>query len=102
MTLPDLMAKIFPAFANLDVRGPVRTDALYRKWVGKLSVSEFADELVVMAVALELRIHICCIPHAPDSALSPWAPPTYGAPPLPGGVGDIIYVGNNDVHYVDH
>ena len=100
MTRPDLMAKIFPAFAGIDVRGPARTDALYRKWVRKLSFSEFGDELVVMAVALELRIRICCIPHTPESAVSPWAPSTYGTPPLPGGVGDIIYVGNNDVHYV--
>ena len=50
MTRPDLMNKMFPAFANLDVRGPARTDALRRKWAGKLSVSEFADELAAGAV----------------------------------------------------
>ena len=82
----------------LDGRGPARTEQQYKKWVQRLVVSEYADELVVMAVALELRNRICCIPHAPDSAVSPWAPPAYGAPPLPGGAGDIIYVGNDDVN----
>ena len=100
MTRPDLMDRVYPAFAGLDVRGPARTYDLYKRWVRKLAVAEFADELVVMAVALELRIRICCIPHTPASALSPWAPSTYGAPPLPGSAGDTIYVGNNDVHYV--
>ena len=88
MTREDLMNRIYPAFAGLDVKGPPRTHDLYMRWVRKHGVAEFADELVVMAVALELRIRICCIPHTPASALSPWAPSTYGAPPLPGSAGD--------------
>ena len=78
-------------------RGTARTIDLYKQWVHKLAVAEFADELVVMAVARELGIRICCIPHTPGSAPSPWAPSTYGAPPVPGSAGDTIYVGNNDV-----
>ena len=83
-----------------DVRRAARTEAMYKKWVQRLSSVEYADELVVLAVAVELRIRICCIPHTPDSAVSPWAPSTYGPLPLPGGAGEILSVGNNDVHYV--
>ena len=100
MTRPDLMAKLYLAFACLDVRGPKRTDTMYRKWVRRLSTSEYADELVVMAAALELRIRICCIPYTPASAVSPWAPSTYGVAALPGSAGGVIYLGNNDVHDV--
>ena len=94
MTRPDLMARLYPAFAALDMRRAARTEAMYNKWVHRLSTKEFADELVVMAVALELRIRICCIPHTPESAVAPWAPSTYGS------ANDIIHVGNNDVHYL--
>ena len=94
------MARVYPAFATIDARGPARTDSMYRKWVHRLAISEYADELVVMAVALELRVRIHCIPYTPASAVSPWAPSTYGVAALPGGAGDTIYLGNNDVHYV--
>ena len=100
LTRPDLMGRIYPAFAGLDVRGPERTHDPYKRWVQKLAVAEFADELVVLAVALELRIRTCCIPYTPDSEPSPWAPSTYGPATLPGGPEGTIYVGNNDVHYV--
>ena len=74
LTRPDLMARLYPTFAALDVRCPSRDESVYRKWVHKLPSSEYADELVVLAVALELRICICCMPHTPESAVSPWAP----------------------------
>ena len=94
------MAILYPTFAALDVRRTARAETMCRKRVQKLSSCEFADELVVMDVALELRIRIRCILHTRDSAVSPWAPSTYGPLPLPGGAGDIIYGGNNDARYV--
>ena len=37
MIRPDLMARVYPAFAGLDVHGAARTDKLYRQWVCKLA-----------------------------------------------------------------
>ena len=91
-----MKARVFPAFAGLSVRGPARTDALYTQWVQKLATKEYADELVVLCVALELSIRITVITFTPLAAFAPWAVTTYG----PAGAGGVIYVGNNDVHYV--
>ena len=91
-----MRARVFPAFAGLDVRGPARTDALYTQWVQKLATKEYADELVVLCVALELSIRITVIPFVPPAALAPWAVTAYG----PADADGVIYVGNNDVHYV--
>ena len=52
-----------------------RTEELYAHWVQKLASTEFADELVVLAVAVELSIRIVIIPYTPESASSPWAIP---------------------------
>ena len=93
---PDMKARMFPAFAGLNVRGPARTDALYTQWVQKLATKEYADELVVLCVALELSIRITVIPFTPLAALAPWAVTAYG----PAGADGVIYMGNNDVHYV--
>ena len=66
---------------------------MYIKWVHRLAAVVDADKLVVLAVALELGIRICCIPHTPESASAPWAPSSYGT------ADTTIYIGNNDVHY---
>ena len=92
--------KIYAAFASLAVRGPQRTEQLYERWVAKLAFKEYADELVVVAVALELSIRIVVIPYTPESALRPWAIPTYGSTGVAQDAGRTIYLGNNDVHYV--
>ena len=52
--------------------------------------------MVVLCVALELSIRITVIPFTPLAALAPWAVTAYG----PAGADGVIYVGNNDVHYV--
>ena len=91
-----MKARVFPAFAGLNVRGPARTDALYTHWVQKLATKEYADELVVLCVALELSIRITVIPFTPLAALAPWAVTAYGR----AGADGAIYMGNNDVHYV--
>ena len=92
----DMNAKIDHAFACLDVRGPARTDEMYARWVQKLATREYADELVVLCVALELGIRITIIPYTPPVALAQWAASTYG----PAGAEHVIHLGNNDVHYV--
>ena len=92
----DMKARIYPAFAGLNVRGPARSEQMYAAWVQKLATKEYADELVVLCVAMELGIRITIIPYTPPVALAQWAPSTYG----PEGAEHVIYLGNNDVHYV--
>ena len=74
----------------------MRTEAMYTRWVQKLATKEYADELVAISVALELGIRITVIPYTPPTALAPWATMTYG----PENANVVIYLGNNDVHYV--
>ena len=97
---PDVKEKIYAAFASLAVRGPQPTEQLYERWVAKLAFKEYADELVVLAVALELSIRIVVIPYTPESAFLPWAIPTYGSTGAAQDASRTIYLGNNDVHYV--
>ena len=97
---PDMRDKIYLAYAGIDENSGVRTLAAYAAWVARLATKEYADELVVMAVALEFQIMIVCVPYTPVGS-DPWAVSTY-APPQP----DLqysrrtIYMGNNDVHYM--
>ena len=88
--------RIYPAFAGLDVRGPVRTEALYTRWVQKLATKEYADELVVMSAALEFGIRITVVPFTPATALVQWAITSYG----PENATVVVHMGNNDLHYV--
>ena len=89
--------KVYPAFATLGAQGPRRTMALYKQWVAKLANNEFADELVVFAVACELGVRIICIPYTrpgqPDWSISRYAPadPTTTC---------TVLLANDDVHYV--
>ena len=92
--------KIYPAFAHIVLNGPARTDTLYQRWVDKLASKEYADELVLVAVAMELSIRLAVIPHTPPSAVAPWTIPTYGSIDVPQDGSNTIYLGNNDVHYV--
>ena len=92
--------KICAAFASLPVRGKQRTEQLYESWVNKLAFKEYADELVVLAVALELSIRIVDIPYTPESAVHPWKIPTYGSTGAAQDASRTIYLGNNDVHFV--
>ena len=96
----DVKNRIYAAFALLESNGVQRTELLYERWVQKLATKEYADELVVLAVALELSIRIVIIPYTPESALRPWAIPTYGSTGVAQDSRTTIYLGNNDVHYV--
>ncbi len=75
-------------------------DDSYKKWVESLATKEYADELVLLAVTIELRVRIVCIPYTPSNAARPWYISTYepvecALPPQ-----QSIIMGNNDVHYV--
>ena len=99
MLQPRIRDTIYQAFAALDARGPGRTLDQYKRWVGKLAVNEFADELVVRATAIELRVWITCVPYTPegrpDWAISKYAPVGYVVPES-----NMVVLGNDDVHYV--
>ena len=76
---PEVKDKIYAAFAFLpQLRGKQRTKQLYEGWVHKLASREYADELVVLAVALELSIRIVVIPYTPESTIHLWKIPAYG------------------------
>ena len=77
---PNIRAKLYPAFAALGNNGPARTEAMYTQWVGKLDTREYADELVLLAVALELPVRLVVIPYTPQSSDRPWVITSYGAP----------------------
>ena len=89
-------ARIYHVFAALDPRGPKRTEQMYLRWVQKLATREYADELVVLCVALELGIRITIIPYTPPSAIGQWAVTTYGREDAE----HVLHFGNNDAHYV--
>ena len=97
---PKIYAKLYPAFAALRNNGPVRTEDMYKRWVGKLNTKEYADELVVLAVALELPVRLVVIPFTPQSSDRPWVITSYEAPGMGLDGTSTIYFGNNDVHYV--
>ena len=63
----DVKELLYAAFAALGQTCD-RTMQQYTNWVGRLATREYADELVVLAVALELKVKIMCVPHTPPSA----------------------------------
>ena len=97
----DMQARIYMAYAGLDSRGPARTQERYRQWVQKLATREYADELVILTVALQLQIRIICVPYTAATALASWNIATYD----PAQLGHeyqqgTIALGNNDVHFM--
>ena len=69
---------------------------MYVRWVQRLATREYADELVVLCVALELGIRITIIPYTPPDAIGQWAVATYGREDAE----HVLHLGNNDAHYV--
>jgi hypothetical protein len=96
----DMMARIYQAFAGLQEDGSDRTLPMYTRWVTRLASNEFADELVLVAVAIELKIRILCIPFTPSTATKPWVISIYQDTILDIPDTRNVYVGNNDVHYM--
>ena len=65
-------------------------------WVQKLATREYADELVVLCVALEFDIRIRIIPYTPPGVIDKWAVSAYGREDAE----HVLHLGNNDAHYV--
>ena len=66
----DVRARIFPAFALIGSNRQQRTMQSYKRWVQRLASREYADELVILATASELRINIVCVLYTPTNALN--------------------------------
>ena len=103
MRRPDVVQRFFPAFAALS--GSVTAQALqmdmYKKWIQRVRVNEYADELIVAAAASELGVRIVCVPYTPAETQGRWKISTYCAPTAGAAEqGRTIYLGNNDVHYM--
>ena len=100
MLRQSMMTKIYAGFAGLgDGDMGIRNLDTYKNWVQKLATKEYADELVVVACALELRIRIVCIPHTPNG-LTRWKISYYQPPGAQLPDGKTVFLGNNDVHYM--
>ena len=84
----------------MEVDGSVRTLGKYKEWVARLATREYADELVIVAVALELKVRIVCVPFTPPEALDRWAISTYPGSEKAGQYDSVVYLGNYDVHYM--
>jgi hypothetical protein len=95
-----MMTRIYEAFACLEQDGAARTLSGYRHWVQSLATREYADELVLIAVALELKVRIVCVPFTPPEALDLWAISSYPDADSSAQMSCHIYLGNNDVHYM--
>ena len=92
---PDVQARLFPAFAAIDCRSARRQLQDYKHWVTRLADREFADELVVLAVVLELKIRIITIPFTPSDSANQWCTSKYGEQH-----NIEVVIGNNDVHFM--
>ena len=62
-----------------------------------MAAREFADELVVAAVAHHLHVHIVVVPYTPEDASVNWKITEYSQTIE---LGRTVFLGNNDVHYV--
>ena len=95
----DMMELLYAAFAALGQTHD-RTMQQYTNWVGRLGTREYADELVVLAVARALKVKIICVPHTPASAAGQWSISQYQPPGANFADHLTVVMGNNDLHYV--
>ena len=73
-------------------------------WLQRVARNEFADELIVAAAALQLRLRIVCIPYTPAGSQQPWAVTEYPSADAQARLGiaheRLVVLGNNNVRYV--
>ena len=102
MRRPAMLRRFFPAFALLGLSSNLgaRPMDAYKTWVRRVRDHEFADELIVAAAAIELGIRLVCIPYTPATAASAWSISQYQPRHAETAEHRVIYLGNNDVHYV--
>ena len=105
MLTPEVMSQYAPIFAACDSvygdKDRSATLASYKDWINKVSRIEFADELILAAVAKILGVCITTVPHTPLGD-DMWAIAQH---PLEeqwaaASITDEIVMGNDDVHYV--
>jgi len=99
MLQPHVRDLIYQAYAALAAQGPVRSLEQYKRWVAKLATNEFADELVVRAVSIELRVGITCVPYTPLGQID-WQISHYSPAGLFVAESKTVILANDDVHYV--
>ena len=77
------------------------TLAAYKRWIANVATGEFADEVILAAVAKCLQVCITTVPHTPVDN-NAWAIAQRPVQELwpSAGISDEIVMGNNDVHYV--
>jgi len=95
------------AFAASQASAPASQGATTEscnRWLDKVSVNEFADELILAATAGYLKLCIVIVPYTPPTAESQWAisehPCTEARQEQNIDETRMIVLGNNDVHYV--
>jgi DNA replication protein DnaC len=104
--LQDYM-RWYPAYACLQSSGLGQREPTlqhFKSWLQKVSLSDFADELVLAATSQYLRIIIATVPHTPADASHLWAVSEHPCQEVAAqqhiDPRHRIAVGNNDVHYV--
>jgi len=94
------------AFAALQASAPGSQSATtqqYYRWLDKVSVHEFADDLILAATAEYIKLCIVVVPYTPPSATNPW--PISEHPCQESREAQnidetrMVVLGNNDVHY---
>jgi len=99
MRRPDVVQRFFPAYAALagSSTSQMLPMQMYKQWIQRVRLHEFADELIVAAAARELGVCIVCVPYTPADSLGLWKISSYSA--LNAGA-RTVYLANNDVHYM--
>ena len=100
MLRSDMKSKIYAAYAGLDPNTEARSLTMYKSWVDELATREYADELVVVACALEFDVRIVVIPHTPSGRPQKWKTTFYKRPDTQPHDERTVFLGNNDVHYM--
>ena len=100
MYQPEMVQLLLPAFAALDPRrGCAATIGSFKQWLNRVATRDFADELVLLAIALHLRLWIVALP-----AKSNWAVAEYPHHAKRRGLNirenRRILIGNDNLHYV--
>ena len=100
MYTPSMIQLCLPAYAALCTRdGSRATIAKYKNWLATVATNDLADELVLLAIALHLRVWITAIPSRENWAVSEY-PHHEKRRELNIGEDRRIVLGNDNLHYV--
>ena len=76
----------------------------YKRWIARVGEHEFADEIILAAVAQHVRVWVVVIPFTPPSAPTQWQIVDHPGEHFRNEVGIAeprrLVLGNNDIHYV--